>query len=80
MGHLELCDDVLGPPGVIEAIRHQGKAEQAGVEGEDDIVLDRNHDGRGSGFCNYGFATSVVSRGGERKCNVQAARRGSDDA
>lgn len=65
MGHLELCDDVLGASGAVGVVWHQGETEQTGVEGKDYAVLDSHHVGGRGGVCDDGVAEGALSgRGG----------------
>lgn len=59
---LVLRDDLLGTAWIVEVIRDQGEAEQAGLEREGDIVLDRCASRRYSRFRDDGFAAGIMSR------------------
>jgi hypothetical protein len=53
--------DVLGTSCCSGLVWNQGEAESAGLERENNALLDSDFDGRGSGFRDYGIAEDVVS-------------------
>jgi len=63
VGHMVICDDVVGTSCIIEYVWDQGETESAGMEGENYIMLDRHLAWSCCWLRNYGIAESIVSGG-----------------